>query len=109
MNCKEPNEIDILLDFDLLKKLIVGIGEVSEITKVPARQLRYWEEKGIIKSIKVGEGINRKYDYLNIKKVLLIKELLDDGYTLEGAAKKVSDRMHTLSETFKKLNSYIHE
>ena len=37
-------------DHDLLRKLIVGIGEVSIITGIPQRQLRYWEQKGIIKS-----------------------------------------------------------
>lgn len=92
-----------LLDFDLLSRLIVGIGEVAELAGVPTRQLRYWEEKGIIESLKVGEGAARRYDYLNIKRILLIKELLDDGYTLEAAAKKVEDRMHTLNEAFKRL------
>ena len=41
---------EVLIDSELLRKLIVGIGEVSEITGVPTRKLRYWEEKGIIKS-----------------------------------------------------------
>ncbi|WP_246061552.1 MerR family transcriptional regulator [Paenibacillus oralis] len=84
-------------------KLVVGIGEVSEISGVPTRQIRYWEEKGIIHSSKETEGTTRKYDYLNVKKVLLIKELLDDGYTLDAAAKKVEDRMKNISEAFAKL------
>lgn len=87
MNSNEELK-NILLDFDLLSKLVVGIGEVSEISGVPTRQIRYWEEKGIIHSSKETEGTTRKYDYLNVKKVLLIKELLDDGYTLDAAAKK---------------------
>ncbi|GJM73360.1 transcriptional regulator [Paenibacillus macerans] len=102
MNSNEELK-NILLDFDLLSKLVVGIGEVSEISGVPTRQIRYWEEKGIIHSSKETEGTTRKYDYLNVKKVLLIKELLDDGYTLDAAAKKVEDRMKNISEAFAKL------
>lgn len=102
MNGNE-NLDNILLDFDLLGKLVVGIGEVSEITGVPQRQIRYWEDKGIIRSSKDGEGTTRKYDYLNIKKILLVKELMDDGFTLDAAAKKVEERMRTINEVFMKL------
>lgn len=91
------------LDLQLLKKLVVGIGEVSEITGVPQRQIRYWEEKGIIQSLKDGEGSTRKYDYLNIKKIILVKELIDDGYTLDAAARKVKERIQTIDEAFQML------
>ncbi|MGG3572955.1 MerR family transcriptional regulator [Bacillus gobiensis] len=98
-----------LLDFDLLKKLVVGIGEVSEITGVPTRKLRYWEEKAIIQSEKDGEGITRRYNYLNIKKILLIQELLEEGYTLDAAAKKVETRMKTINDVFLKLTEAASE
>ncbi|MFC0211752.1 MerR family transcriptional regulator [Paenibacillus chartarius] len=102
MNDNKPTN-DALLDLELLRKLVVGIGEVSSITGVPQRQIRYWEEKGIIRSQSEGEGTTRKYDYMNIKKILLLKELLDDGYTLDAAAKKVEGRINTIDEAFKKL------
>jgi len=92
-----------LWDIELLGKLVVGIGEVSDITGVPQRQIRYWEEKGIIVSAKEGEGTTRKYDYVNIKKILLVKELMDDGFTLDAAAKKVEVRMKTINDAFAKL------
>ena len=47
---------ELLLDFDFLRKLVVGIGEVSQITGIPTRQIRYWEEKGIISSLTEEEG-----------------------------------------------------
>ena len=97
------HEIDPLLDFDLLKKLVVGIGEVSDITSVPTRKIRYWEEKGIIESEKEGQGSTRRYNYLNIKKILLIQELLEEGFTLDSAAKKVEDRMENINKVFLKL------
>ena len=104
MDKKEKLE-NVLLDFDLLGKLVVGIGEVSDITGVPQRQIRYWEEKGILQSSNEGEGTTRKYNYLNIKKILLVKELIDDGFTLDAAAKKVEERMTTISDVFLKLSN----
>ena len=65
-------------DQDFLCKLIVGIGEVSQITDIPTRQIRYWEDKGIITSLTEEEGKNRRYDYLNIKKMLLVKLFLEE-------------------------------
>ncbi|EKB58276.1 MerR family transcriptional regulator [Bergeyella zoohelcum] len=94
---------DLGFDYDFLEKLVVGIGEVSQITGIPTRQIRYWEDKGIIKSLTEEEGKNRRYDYKNIKKMLLIKELLDEGYTLDTSAEKVKKRMEMISETFGKL------
>lgn len=92
-------------DYEFLNKLIVGIGEVAQITALPTRQIRYWEEKGIIKSTTEVEGKNRRYDYENIKKILLIKELLDEGYTLDAAAGKIQTRMDNIEQTLRKLQS----
>ncbi|WP_413512057.1 MerR family transcriptional regulator [Myroides odoratus] len=96
---------DLAFDFEFLDKLIVGIGEVSQITDIPTRQIRYWEDKGIIKSLTEEEGKNRRYDYENIKRMLLIKELLDEGYTLDAAAGKIQTRMVLIEETLKKLKN----
>ncbi len=102
MSKKQENE-EPLMDFDLLKKLVVSIGDVSEITGVPTRKIRYWEEKGIIQSEKEGGGTTRRYNYLNIKKILLIQELIKEGFTLDAAAKKVENRMENINEVFHKL------
>lgn len=94
---------DLAFDYDFLEKIIVGIGEVSEITGIPTRQIRYLENKGIIISLTEKEGKNRRYDYKNIKKMVLIKELIDEGYTLDAAANKVGKRMEIVEETLKKI------
>lgn len=94
---------DLSFDYNFLEKLIVGIGEVSQITKIPTRQIRYWEEKGLIVSLTEEEGKNRRYDYKNIKTMLLIKELLDEGYTLDAAADKIKKRMETIETMLRKL------
>lgn len=91
-------------EIEFLEKLIVGIGEVSEITDIPQRQIRYWESKGYISSIK-GKTTTRRYDYRTIKKMLLIKELLEEGFTLESAVRKVNNRLEMVENAFKKLKS----
>lgn len=96
-------EKDLSFDFEFLDKLIVGIGEVSQITGIPTRQIRYWEDKGIITSLTEEEGKNRRYDYKNIKRMLLVKELLDEGYTLDAATSKIKNRMEMIEDTLKKL------
>ena len=98
---KETNR-DLSFDFDFLDNLIVGISEVSEITGIPTRQIRYWEDKGIIVSL-TEEGKTRRYNYTNIKKMLLIKELMDEGHTLDASAEKAKKRMELIEETLHKL------
>lgn len=99
---KEPINDNLLFDFDFLDKVIVGIGEVSEITGVPTRKIRYWEKKGIIQST-TESGKNRRFDYKNIKKILLMKELLDEGYTLKAASEKVKNRIEMINKALAKL------
>lgn len=104
---KNKPDKDLSFDFDFLDKLVVGIGEVSQITGIPIRQIRYWEDKGIITSLTEEEGKNRRYDYKNIKKMLLIKELLDEGYTLDASAEKVKKRLKLIEETLNKLKNSL--
>lgn len=92
-----------LFDDELISNLVVGIGEVADITGIPTRKIRYWEEKGIICSVS-DSGSARRYNYINIKKILLIKELIEEGYTLEAAAKKVDERISRLVSAFDQLS-----
>lgn len=100
---RNTNEDMLWLDIELLNKLVVGIGEVSDITGIPVRKIRYWEEKGIIHSVNEQEGTTRRYNYFNVKKMILVQEMMDEGYTLDAAAKKVETRMQMLNEAFQKL------
>jgi len=95
----EDGVFDIYEEAEVLRRLLVGIGEVSEISGVPQRQLRYWEQKGIIRPVEPGAGV-RRYDYPTVKRVLLIKELLDEGYTLDASARKVEQRVEQLNRVF---------
>lgn len=95
--------LEELFDPNLVSKLLVTIGDVSEVTQIPQRKLRYWEDKGIIESSCQKDGTTRKYDYVNIKKILLIKELMDEGFTLEASVKKVEERIKNLQNAFNLL------
>src|ERR1700712_598655 len=97
-----PAEVNILMDVDFLVSVIVAIGEVANITGVPQRKIRYWDEKGYIEPVDK-ESTYRQYDYLNIKRIVLIKEMLDEGYTLEVSAKKVIERCIKVEEVFQRL------
>ncbi|WP_158795615.1 MerR family transcriptional regulator [Pedobacter sp. L105] len=105
----KPKEIDkadieILMDVDFLVSVIVAIGEVANITGVPQRKIRYWDEKGIIEPVDK-TSTYRQYNYLNIKKVVLVQELLDEGFTLDAAAKKVNERYTKVAEVFKRVSA----
>lgn len=106
MENSEKNQI--ALNYALLEKLIVGIGEVAEITGVPIRKLRYWEAKGIIQSSTDQSGKTRRYNIENIKKIIMLVELLAEGYTLDAAAEKVNKRlikMEILLSRFLQVNN----
>ncbi|MHB9129613.1 MAG: MerR family transcriptional regulator [Armatimonadota bacterium] len=68
---------------DLVERLRLGIGQAASLCDVSIRQLSYWTDKGIITP--VNEDKNRCYDYESLEKVALIKQALDQGYSLEGA------------------------
>ncbi|UCC68868.1 MAG: MerR family transcriptional regulator [Armatimonadota bacterium] len=72
------------VDFSkLLERLELGIGQAARLCGVSIRQLSYWTDKGIVNPI--ARGSSRTYDYPAIIKVCLIKQGLDQGYSLEGA------------------------
>jgi DNA-binding transcriptional MerR regulator len=68
---------------ELIGRLRLGIGQAASLCDVSIRQLSYWTDKGIITP--VDEEKNRCYDYISLEKVALIKQALDQGYSLEGA------------------------
>lgn len=72
---------------ELLQSLQLGIGQTAMLCGVSIRQLSYWTDKGIVQP--VDEDRSRTYDYAAVEKVSLIKQALDQGYSLEGAVAEV--------------------
>ncbi len=83
--------------YSFLQKIKVGIHEASSITKVPARKIRYWQDKGYVEPV-CKNSSSRQYDLVNLKKIILIQELVEEGYTLEASAKKVEARIKKLND-----------
>ena len=69
-----------------IKKLYYSISEVSEITKLKAYVLRYWETEFSNLSPPKNRAGNRTYRQKDIEIILKIKDLLyDKKYTIDGA------------------------
>ena len=76
-----------------VKKLYYAIGEVSELTKLKAYVLRYWEtEFSQLRPPKNRAG-NRTYRQKDIDIILKIKDLLyNQKFTIDGARKMLSGK-----------------
>ena len=69
-----------------IKKLYYSISEVSEITKLKAYVLRYWETEFLQLNPPKNRAGNRTYRQKDIDMILKIKELLyDRKFTIDGA------------------------
>ena len=76
---------------DIFQNLEIGIGEVSKLTGVSQRQLRYWETKGYIKPISDDQSGVRRYNLATLYLIGFIKEQLDEGFTLSAAFEHSKD------------------
>lgn len=71
-------------------KLYFRIGEVADLTEVPAYVLRYWESEFNLLRPKKNPAGQRLYRKRDVELVLRIKSLLyDERLTLEGAKKRL--------------------
>ena len=76
-----------------IKKLYYSISEVSEITKLKAYVLRYWETEFNQLSPPKNRAGNRTYRQKDIEIILKIKDLLyDKKYTIDGARNCLKDK-----------------
>ena len=66
-------------------KVFYKIGEVSDITKLPAYVLRFWESEFNFLKPRKSRGHQRLYVRRDIEQVLEIKRMLyEEGYTIAG-------------------------
>jgi DNA-binding transcriptional MerR regulator len=84
------------------EKLYYRIGEVEQITDVPAYVLRYWESEFKLLRPKKNPAGQRLYRPRDLELVQRIKTLLyDERLTLEGAKKRL------LAESRKSSNAQL--
>lgn len=66
-------------------KVFYKIGEVSQMTKLPAYVLRFWESQFPFLKPKKSRGNQRLYVKRDVETILEIKRMLyEEGHTLEG-------------------------
>ena len=71
----------------------VSIGTAAEISNTTVKMLRYWEEKGHITPERIYSGSRgyRFYHPADLQKITRIKNLIDQGYTLQAAAQMADE------------------
>lgn len=83
----------------------LGIGETSRVTGATPTQIRYWEKKHLIHSRRHEANGNKRYSLSNIALIVMIKTMLDEGYTLAKASEEIkkshqkADMLHVLMST----------
>jgi DNA-binding transcriptional MerR regulator len=93
-------------------KMYLRIGEVSEITGLPASVLRYWESEFTALAPKKSSTGQRLYTKKDIEQVLEIKKLLyAEKLTIEGARKRIDGkrRSRKTEESNESLASVLEE
>lgn len=92
----------------LFKKMIeqnrlrISLKELSIASGVSGRQLRYWEQKGYIKSEQSEAGKAHKYTLQTMYAVITIKNFLDQGYTLAKAV-EIEKRHRRVRQTVRRF------
>ncbi|ASI35032.1 MULTISPECIES: MerR family transcriptional regulator [Exiguobacterium] len=72
-----------MADVTRQSKPLFPIGVVQELTALSARQIRYYEEQGLIKPERT-ETKRRLYSFNDVDRLLSIKEYLDQGLNIAG-------------------------
>mgnify|MGYP002636440627 FL=1 len=96
-----------------VKKLYYSIGEVSELTKLKAYVLRYWETEFSQLSPPKNRAGNRTYRQKDIDMILNIKDLLYvKKFTIDGArsvlsGKEVAEDNSQKTESFNEKQKVI--
>ncbi|KRO26689.1 MerR family transcriptional regulator [Lactiplantibacillus fabifermentans] len=77
----------------------LNISDLARVTGVSQTQLRYWEQKNYIHSIKNSDtekSTAHRYSYGTLMRVHFIKAMLDEGFTLAAAAQKASEQSNQM-------------
>jgi DNA-binding transcriptional MerR regulator len=89
-----------------IEKFYFSIGEVAEMLGVNASLIRFWEKNFDIiqpRKNKKGTRFYTKEDIDNLKLIYhLVKE---QRMTIEGARKKIAEDKHSVSDSFKIIES----
>ncbi|MCX7905903.1 MAG: MerR family transcriptional regulator [Elusimicrobiales bacterium] len=89
------------------KKNYFTIDEISKITGIRKHTLRYWEKKiDLIKPIRLNSK-HRRYTNLDIEIIKKIKEMIENGYSLNGIKKILYSKKVLNDKDKKEINGIL--
>jgi len=101
----DKNSLSPIDPEELLQGLKLTTGKAAEFCDISRRQLCYWTDKGIVDTLEDdGEsdgddsGARRVYDFTALRKVLLIKQLLEMGRGLKRATREAEFYLQQLED-----------
>ena len=81
---------------------VLPIGTVMKLTDLTARQIRYYEEQGLVIPER-NEGNRRMYSLNDIDKLLEIKDYLAEGCNISNIRKIYREKAQAAAQRRKKL------
>lgn len=82
------------------------IGIVMQLTELSARQIRYYEEHGLVSPART-EGNRRLFSFNDVDRLLEIKDLIDQGVNLAGIKQIFASRQATNQEPTEKVEKVV--
>ena len=70
---------------------VFPIGTVMKLTDLTARQIRYYEDQGLIQPERTA-GNRRMHSLNDMDRLLEIKDFLDDGYNIAAIKREYEER-----------------
>lgn len=70
---------------------VLSIGVVQKLTGLSGRQIRYYESTGLIHPHRT-KGNQRLYSWADVERLRQIKELMNQGYNVEGVRTHLAQR-----------------
>ena len=85
---------------------VLPIGTVMKLTDLTARQIRYYEEQGLVIPER-NEGNRRMYSLNDIDKLLEIKDYLAEGCNISNIRKIYREKAQAAAQRRKKLSQSL--
>lgn len=84
------------------------IGTVMKLTELSARQIRYYEQHGLVSPART-EGNQRLYSFNDVQRLLQIKDLIDKGVNIAGIKEMIKPSSVPSEEETAKINDRIEQ
>jgi len=64
------------------------IGIVQKLTGLTARQIRYYEQHGLVQPVR-SEGKQRLFSFADVERLMEVRRLLDEGLNMAGVKAQI--------------------